>query len=150
MLGYWLYLSESVTPPRSIDDALIYLQARNRNPAHRITGYLHREERHYAQYVEGPLEELDRLRGLILNDGRHRNVQTLASGMLESRRFGDWDMAFSTAETVSFRLFQRRWDRQENLTLAPADEILEFMEHTARRQKADAVAKGRPPGDRAA
>ena len=143
MLGYWLYLSDALSRPRSIDDALIYLQACNRNPARGITGYLHREDAHYAQYIEGPVEELTTLRATISRDGRHRNVRSLMEGAVGARRFAGWDMAFSTAEMTSFRLFQRRRGRREDLATAPAADLLGFMEDTASRGAPAAVEEGR-------
>ena len=147
MLEYWMYLSESVTPPRSVDDALIYLQACNRNPAHEITGYLHREQRHYAQYIEGPPWALRQLHGKILNDGRHRGVQTLTFGTASDRRFAGWDMAFSTAEMVSFKLFQRRLGRTEELHHASPSDILAFMDDTALRYEKAEFAPNTPRRD---
>ena len=147
MLDYWLYMSEAVTPPRSVDDALIYLQACNRNPANGITGYLHRERRHYTQYIEGPPMALRRLHGQILNDGRHHDVRTLAHGTAGERRFAGWDMAFSTAEMVSFKLFQRRLNRAEELHRASGAEILEFMEDTARRHALTGLTPNTPRRD---
>ena len=144
MLEHWLYRSESVTPPRSVDDALIYLQACNRNPAHAITGYLHREQRHYAQYVEGPAVALRALHRQIVNDGRHHDVRTLAQGTASARRFAGWDMAFSTAEMVSFERFQRRHDRPEALHAASAADILAFMDDMARRHAETGLAPNMP------
>lgn len=133
MLGYWLYLSNALSQPRSIDDALIYLQSLNRNPHQGITGYLHREEGLYAQYVEGPQDGIEQLKHAICTDGRHRNIRVLAEGPLKERRFCDWDMAFSTSELSSFRVFQRQFSREEDLQRASAEDIMKFMADTARR-----------------
>jgi hypothetical protein len=144
MLEYWLYRSRSVATPRSIDDAMIYLQACNRNPAHGITGYLHREDRCYAQYIEGPAASLRKLHRQILGDCRHRDIETLAAGKAGGRRFAGWDMAFSTEEMASFADFRKRPDRTEALRHASPSDVLDFMADTALRYEASGLAPNRP------
>lgn len=136
MLEYWLYVSDALPRPRSVDDALVYLQSSNRNHAHGITGYLHREEGHYAQYLEGPPGVLRTLKHAIHKDGRHRNIRTLLVGTVRNRRFAGWDMAFSTTEMASFRLFQRTMNRPESLADAQPEDVLDFMKDTAARGRA--------------
>ncbi len=140
LLYFWLYISTAKVPPRSADDALIYLQARNRNAAHQISGYLHRENGYYVQYIEGPKIALDRLKRLIRRDWRHENVRALAEGRVQARRFSGWDMAFTNEETSSFRAYRTVFGGEPDISKASAKEILEFMDETALSGKARSVA----------
>ncbi len=141
MLHFWLYVSAANVPPRSVDDALIYLQARNRNAARGISGYLHREDGYYVQYVEGPPAELDQLKNLIRRDWRHENIRVLADGSIMARKFFAWDMAFTDAETSSFRAIQALSGGETDIGRASAEEILTFMERTALSGRARSVSQ---------
>ena len=136
-MKYWLYVSLSKSPALSVDDAIIYLQSRNRNLAQSITGYLHREHDCYTQFVEGPPHAIDALIDRIRRDPRHRILREIAEGEIATRRFRGWDMAFSNEGHASFRTFQNRHGGTENIRDASEAEILRFMECTAR----DGLAK---------
>ena len=140
MHSFWLYISRARIAPRCGDEALIYLQARSRNARDQITGYLHREDGHYIQYVEGPAAMLLALRRDIRNDWRHRQIRTLAEGRVESRRFEGWDMAVSDEEMVSFSRFQRENRATGPIAGASADLILAFMGTATREGVANSVA----------
>ncbi len=141
MLGFWLYISSAKVPPRSADDALIYLQARNRNAAHEISGYLHREDGFYVQYIEGPTTALARLKRIIRGDWRHEGLHVLAEGHVQARRFAGWDMAFTNEEISSFRAYQAVFGGETDIAKASAHEILAFMERTALSGQARSVAE---------
>ncbi|WP_299815109.1 BLUF domain-containing protein [uncultured Jannaschia sp.] len=95
MFGYWIYISEAVSRLRSVEDGLIYLSARARNRKLGLTGYLHRVGLHYAQYIEGPVGNLDKIEAMIRSDWRHRDIRTLERGTRRFRLFDGWDMAFA-------------------------------------------------------
>ena len=126
MLHYWLYISTAKVPPRSANDALIYLQARDRNSAHAISGYLHRENGYYVQYIEGPEAALKQLKRLICHDWRHEKVRVLLEGRSQSRRFAGWDMAFTNEEMSSFRTYQASIHGETDISRASAQDILVF------------------------
>lgn len=127
---YWMYLSRARVPAHSPDNALIYLQSRNRNPKVGITGYLHREADFYVQYIEGPKAAITDLSRRIRRDGRHGGIRALDTGTLEARRFDGWDMAFSTDEVMAFRDYQAARGREVRIDRASHTEILAFMEHS--------------------
>lgn len=127
MLSYWLYVSEALTPARSVEDVLLYFQSRNRNPTRQITGYLHRSSTHYAQYVEGPVDMVDLLKARIVEDARHTAIRTLGAGATDARRFAGWDMAFSFREITAFEDYQHLRGRSESIMEVGADELLRFM-----------------------
>ena len=138
---FWLYVSTAKVAPRSADDALIYLQARDKNASHEISGYLHRENGYYVQYIEGPKAALDQLKHRIRQDWRHTDLRVLCEGVLEARRFSGWDMAFTNEETSSFRAYQTVFGGETDVGRASPEEILRFMEVTARSGKARHVAE---------
>ncbi|SDI25619.1 BLUF domain-containing protein [Aliiruegeria lutimaris] len=102
----WLvYLSEARVGPKSADAAQIYLTARKRNRELGLTGYLHRENGCFLHYVEGPAEGLETLLVSLRRDWRHQNMQIFGRGPLKSRRFPDWDMAFTETPDASFAMW---------------------------------------------
>ncbi len=127
MLSYWLYVSEALSPARSVEDVLLYFQSCNRNPVRGITGYLHRSSTHYAEYVEGPVDMVALLETRIREDDRHTAIRTLGSGPVEWRRFSGWDMGFSYHEITAFEDYQHLRGRAESLSSVSAEELLEFM-----------------------
>ena len=132
MFAYWLYRSRALVKPRSQADGLVYLQARTLNRALQVTGYLHRDDSHYVQYVEGPVASLKKLHQRIQRDGRHSDIETLLEGVTPKRRFPSWDMAFTDEEIASFAAFQRDRGQSTDLAHAPAQDLLAFMEDAAR------------------
>ena len=148
MLHTWLYRSRALVAPRSVADGLIYLQARQFNATLGVTGYLHREDGFYVQYIEGPRDGLVRLAGVIRGDGRHMEVETLARGTTSQHRFEGWDMAFTTADamegTMSFAAWQIERGRFERLFEADAPCMLEFMSTAAAAGAARSVADHLP------
>ncbi|NDR56383.1 BLUF domain-containing protein [Aliiruegeria sabulilitoris] len=102
----WLvYISEACVAPQSADAAQIYLTARKRNQELGLTGYLHREKGYFVQYVEGPPDGLDTLLKSLRRDWRHRHMQVYGRGPLKSRRFPNWDMAFTETPNASFSMW---------------------------------------------
>ena len=140
MLFFWLYISRAKVPPRSADDGLIYLQARKNNAAFNISGYLHRENGYYVQYVEGPKNALEQLKFIIRWDWRHDSIRTLAEGRISTRRFSEWDMAFSDEETSSFRVRQIEFGGETDIGKSSMDDILQFMNETALNGKVRSIA----------
>ncbi len=138
----WLYVSTAKAPPRSQDDALIYLQAKNRNHRDALTGYLHREGKYYVQYVEGPPESVNQLRARIDEDPRHHDLRVLHEGPVARRRFADWDMALTRAPDCTFRDFQaRRGGGETDISKASARDILAFMEEAVQTGQARCVSQ---------
>ena len=127
MLHYCLYISKAHTQPLSADDALILLQARNRNAQNGITGYLHREGGYFVQYVEGPPEKMKALKFALSRDNRHSDMKILDAGTIPKRRFRGWDMAFSMKEMGAYQLYASSTRSVRDITKAPAEQILDFM-----------------------
>lgn len=131
-LEYWIYVSEAKVGANSADAALIYLQARNGNAEHGVTGYLHREDDRFVQYVEGPGPVLARLKELIRADPRHAMLRELGRGPLDARRFEGWDMAFTEEERHLYRSWRAARGEDGDIVAAGAEDILAFMDDAVR------------------
>ncbi len=140
MLDSWMYVSRATTPMGSLDDVLIYLAARARNREKGITGYLHREQDYYVQYIEGEHENLAELRSLITKDTRHTDLRVLSQGAQSRRLFDGWDMAFSTGAGTGFAEYRTHQGYRADLTSAAEAEILEFMKASIAGGRAHCVA----------
>ena len=64
---------------------------------------------------------------------------SLAEHGIRKRRFESWDMAFTDAETASFRAYQLIHERDPGIEAATPDEILRFMDHLAASGRAGAT-----------
>ena len=148
MLCAWLYRSRATVPARSVADGLIYLRARETNAVLGVTGYLHREDGYYVQYVEGSDFALDWLEAIIRRDPRHVELQTLVRGEIDARRFAGWDMAFTAPDgppgRTSFAVWQGMRNRAERIATASAPQMLEFMASAVRTGAARSVANELP------
>jgi hypothetical protein len=70
--------------------------ARANNARVSVTGALLFNEGLFAQVLEGPQSEVERIFETIQCDRRHSDVTILQSGLEERRRFPDWSMAFAS------------------------------------------------------
>ena len=138
MLLRWLYRSRATVPARSVADGLIYLQSRDGNRRRGVTGYLHPEDGHYVQYLEGPPDGLAAIEDRIRRDWRHGEIGALLRGEIRVRRFSGWDMAFTGAAT------SLRATTGGDIAAASAEALLAFMDDAARRGAAQSVASRLP------
>ncbi len=127
MLSYWLYISTVGIHPNSAEEALIFRIAKERNRDLGVTGYLHRENGYFVQYIEGSEDVLEKIKNMIRADWRHSNVRDLETGVTLTRRFDGWDMVFSNEETNAFRDWQSSRGSIPDISSAPAADILGFM-----------------------
>ncbi|WP_308918345.1 BLUF domain-containing protein [Jannaschia sp. LMIT008] len=97
-----VYVSRAICPVRSVPEAAIHLDSRRRNSAMGITGLLHREDDHFAQYIEGPERAIDALMQRIDNDWRHTDLRIRHRGPIGRRLFTGWAMAFTDEGTRRF------------------------------------------------
>ncbi|WP_267433897.1 BLUF domain-containing protein [Sphingomonas sp. GM_Shp_1] len=109
MLATWLYLSTSNLSDReqvaAID--LIVAVSRRRNVDLKVTGALIFSGSRFAQWIEGPPDNVTALRTAIERDTRHANVQTLEAGKVANRQFAGWSLAYSGQSTFVDRELQR-------------------------------------------
>jgi blue light- and temperature-responsive anti-repressor len=74
----------------------ILVSARSNNARVGVTGALLFNEGLFAQVLEGPQAEVERIFEIIQYDPRHSDVTILQTGVEERRRFPDWSMAFAS------------------------------------------------------
>ena len=103
------------------------------NGPKQITGFLHRENDIYYQWLEGPEAQVDALFGIIAVDGRHRLVKLLSRRAIPVRKFQGWTMGY--ANTNQGSLFD--WASEHEVPLHPPrpEDILAFMQHCARQSR---------------
>ncbi|MDV7144805.1 BLUF domain-containing protein [Tropicimonas sp. TH_r6] len=120
----WLiYVSKAVVSPASQDAASIYLTARQRNKTLGLTGYLHREDGVFMQYLEGPSEGIDTLLLRLRRDWRHRDMRILHRAPLEQRRFPGWNMEFTESPKGSFAHWAAAADDRKPLSDVQLDQV---------------------------
>jgi hypothetical protein len=94
MIHQLIYLSSSEDPvdPPGISDILA--TARERNPAHNITGVLCFSDGMFFQVLEGEHSEVKNLFDAIKRDTRHTGVILLVERDVPNRAFKEWSMAW--------------------------------------------------------
>ena len=126
-----LYRSDALTAPDSAADQQILSEARKRNAAQAVTGFLHRESDVFYQWIEGPATAVRHIFALIAEDPRHGNIEKLGEMAIAERNFSSWAMGAS--EKTAMSLFD--WAAREGISLRTVQlrEILSFMLHCARQ-----------------
>lgn len=108
-----LYRSEALTVADGEADAQIVSAAQERNMVLNVTGFLHREDNVFYQWLEGPENAVRQIFVSILNDSRHRDIRKLCDIAITHRSFPRWSMAHSDGSTTS--LFD--WAAEADLSL---------------------------------
>ena len=76
--------------PAQLHDLTRTSQARNGREA--VTGLMLYDDHHFYQWLEGPVDSVDRVMSSIRNDGRHTDIRVVRHQPAEARSFGDWSM----------------------------------------------------------
>lgn len=95
--GCFLYRSRTALNARSSDFQAILIAARRRNQELGLTGYLHYEDGHFYQWLEGPAEALAQVAALVEADPRHTHIEYLWRGTQAWRQFAGWDMGYGSS-----------------------------------------------------
>ena len=69
-------------------------RARDYNTSNGITGCLLYHNSKFLQLLEGEEEKIEGLFQKISSDSRHRQVEIIEQGILDTRLFNEWSMAF--------------------------------------------------------
>ncbi len=94
-----IYMSEVALPDEAgpyaaaIDEILRW--SRDWNNDNGVTGALLFSDGYFAQILEGPAPVIKGLIGNIICDNRHRHLRLLECGLVPSRLFGNWSMAYT-------------------------------------------------------
>ena len=130
-LYHALYYSKALLPnlPESHNDVLTVSQRNNRRD--QITGFLHREQDHFIQYLEGPKTNLFDALQRIGRDPRHTEFSIKHFGPAERRMLAGWDMGFSDASQLSLsELLDTSDGALEIRSMDPFDLVV-FVVHNA-------------------
>ncbi len=101
MLERLLYRSKATNTLGSLHLFNMLSEARSRNAALGITGHLLYTEEVFVQCIEGPTESISTLWDSLQRDARHHDIELLARGPIQERRFSDWNMAFSSYPSLN-------------------------------------------------
>ena len=101
MLERLLYRSKATNTLGSLHLFNMLSEARAKNARLGITGHLLYTEEVFVQCIEGPPEVVDSLWRSLQRDQRHHDLELLARGPLDKRRFNDWSMAFSSYPSLN-------------------------------------------------
>jgi Sensors of blue-light using FAD len=96
-----LYRSKATNTLGSLHLFNMLSEARAKNAALGITGHLLYTEEVFVQCIEGTPEAVASLWCSLQRDVRHHDIELLARGPLENRRFSDWSMAFSSYPSLN-------------------------------------------------
>ena len=100
-----IYCSRNAMEPEgvSMEDELnrILASSRRNNPRAGVTGALLYNSNRFAQILEGPLSEVERVFECIQSDQRHDEIAVIESSMIPSRMFPEWAMAFVAPQTFA-------------------------------------------------
>jgi len=96
-----LYRSKATNTLGSLHLFNMLSEARGKNALMGITGHLLYTEEVFVQCIEGPPEAIASLWESLQRDPRHHDIELLARGPLEKRRFTDWSMAFSSYPSLN-------------------------------------------------
>lgn len=105
----FLYRSQTALDARSPEIQMILIAARSRNADMGLSGYLHYEDGHFYQWLEGPEDALAQVGALIESDPLHEDLTYLWRGTQEQRQFSGWEMGFGSS--ASGTLFEWVADR---------------------------------------
>lgn len=102
----------------------ILRSARENNWKNNITGALMFNSEYFAQVLEGPQHEVQKLFDHIKNDDRHSEMSMLSFSPVESRGFPEWAMAYVGEDPdLSDRFFMIGEETNFNLEDLSGEEI---------------------------
>ena len=101
MLERLLYRSKATNTLGSLHLFNMLSEARAKNARLGITGHLLYTEEVFVQCIEGTPEAIESLWQSLQRDNRHHDIELLARGPLDRRRFNDWSMAFSSYPSLN-------------------------------------------------
>lgn len=87
-----IFTSRATRRLRRSDLEDILADAREKNAANQVTGYLLYDDGHFIEAIEGERETVEALADRIAVDDRHEAFQVLARDPIAQREFDDWRM----------------------------------------------------------
>jgi hypothetical protein len=124
-----IYVSSETSPFSDQDLDRLLVQSRENNGAAEITGMLLYKEGNFMQYLEGPVEAVQKLVAKIRKDPRHQGFKILMEAEVQHRQFTDWSMGFkrlgpeTSAEVAGYRDFDELALTSRQFLLNPAKSL---------------------------
>jgi hypothetical protein len=119
-----------------VDAIVSWSQGRNRNLD--VTGALVFTEKRFAQYLEGPAENLDEVIASIERDRRHRDIDFIYKRPLTGRRFPTWALAYAGPSTfVAGHVLAVADASGETARAKSAERLIEMMQQFVQAQLAE-------------
>ena len=126
-----LYHSRALLPDTAEAHAEILAASQRNNRRDSITGFLHRENNHFVQFLEGPKTKLFETLQRIGRDPRHTDFVIKNFGPAPRRLLESWDMGYADPSQLSLQdLLQTSGNTLEFGTLDPMDLVV-FVVHNA-------------------
>ena len=101
MLERLLYRSKATNTLGSLHLFNMLSEARAKNASMGITGHLLYTEEVFVQCIEGPPASVAALWETLHHDDRHYDLELLARGPVQERRYSEWSMAFSSYPSLN-------------------------------------------------
>lgn len=135
-LYHALYYSRALLPDTSDSHAEILTASQANNKRDGITGFLHREDNHFIQFLEGPKTKLFDTLQRIGRDPRHTDFVMKHFGPAERRYLENWDMGFADPSQLSLdELLDTAGGKMDFGQLDPLDLVI-FVVHNAQALRA--------------
>ncbi|WP_069299389.1 BLUF domain-containing protein [Neptunicoccus sediminis] len=124
---YLIYQSSALIPRNSGEHDAILIASYRCNKRDDITGFLHREQDYFVQYLEGPKDKIMDLMGRLEKDWRHENIDVLDEGKLNMRRLPDWQMGMVEQGTFAISDLLEIEDTKLAIKSADPFDLVVFM-----------------------
>lgn len=135
-LSTLVYRSRAVAPQSFEDLQHLTRTAQARNHREAVTGVMLYDDGRFFQWLEGPVDGVERIMRSIRGDPRHTDLDVLDRRPSSTRRFDGWDMKLAARGTAS-----ARWNGE---VLEPPPEIVENL-HRRPAAAPDLLVKLVPP-----
>lgn len=134
------YVSSASHPFSEDELNQLLVGARSSNDAEQVTGVLLYDEGNFFQYLEGPVDGIERIYRRIKASKDHHGLIQLFSRGIPERHFQNWSMGFTKApKSVLLSLSQASWEamvssyKDKPNVRGGMKLLLEFWSKTARR-----------------
>lgn len=134
MVTSLLYISRSRIHPADVDVVVKRIVAESivANSKRSLTGALLFTGTHFAQIIEGQIDDIDILMGKLGRDHRHDRLQIVERHELTRRRFHGWSMAyFGPSQFVARHVTRLLHDRSPAEHHRAAGWLTELLEEFA-------------------
>jgi hypothetical protein len=95
-----IYTSSAVKPFSQAELTALLRKARIKNTRLGVTGMLLYDRGSFLQVLEGEVDDVRSVYGIISKDPRHERVVKLLETTVANRSFGDWSMGFAAGEQI--------------------------------------------------